>query len=511
MRTLIPPAASGYARPIGRTGRLFGFGLTVRTMWLVVGGVALALPAFWHPRAVWFMAGWDVLLLLVVGWDAWRLPRPRQIAVSRIFLDSPQLGVPTRVDLAVKAEADQVLAMRVTDDLHPALVGVPETHRLEVFPREPAVVTLTVWPRERGEFVLRRVYLRYRGALGLAERWAAAELGVTAASGADDSASKTQIPFGKDNKKSTAQRVRVFPAHEQARGSNEFFLMRARQMERQRRQLRLRGGGREFESLREYQPGDELRAVSWTATARRGRVVTRQFMAERSQQVWVVLDAGRLSRTAFELRRGDGLQFAGETEAERDEAHRLSVTQLDQATTAAVMLAQVVGQSGDKFGMLAYGNSVQQVLPPGAGAGHLRLLIDLLSATKSDSAEADPRLAAARLKQLQRRRGLMVWITELPDTAGRPELVTAAAELAKRHLVVLVLLRHPELQALASALPATREAMFHSAAATEMEERRRETIAQLERGGVLIVEAAAEEIGIRAVSEYLEVKARGLL
>ena len=539
MRRLIPEAASGRARALGRTGRWFGFGLTPRAMWLVVAGIVLALPAFWHPRAVLFMAGWDLLLLLVVGWDAFRLPRPRQIGVSRTFLDSPQLGMATRVELAVTAEANQVLTVRVTDDLHPALVGVPETRVLEVFPREPATVVATVWPRERGEFALRRVYLRYRGALGLAERWAAAELRSGEGEGGKADPSRfdelgvrddktkgkgeTQIPFGNDNKNGVghghgdgydgggAQVVRVFPAHEEARGSNEFFLMRARQMERQRRQLRLRGGGREFDSLREYQPGDELRAVSWTATARRGRVVTRQFTAERSQQVWVVLDAGRLSRTAFQLRRGDGPQFAGETEAERDEAHRLVVTQLDQATTAAVMLAQVVGQSGDKFGMLAYGTEVQQMLAPGSGPGHLRLLIDLLSAVRSEPAEANALLAVARLKQAQRRRGLMVWITELPDTAGRPELVMAAAELAKRHLVVLVLLKHPELGALAAAIPTTRAGMFHAAAATEMEERRRATVAELERRGVLIVEATAEEIGVRAVSEYLEVKARGLL
>ncbi len=523
MRTLIPSPAHGRALPLGRTGAFFGFGFTPRAMLLLVAGILLALPAFWHPRAVWFMAGWDGLVILAVLWEAWRLPRPRQIAITRTFLDSPQLGVATRVELAVTTEADAVLAMRVTDDLHPALVGVPETRALEVFPREPAMLVSTVWPRERGEFALRRVYLRYCGALGLAERWAAAELTVEGGGEKADPSPFGELrvrddkdrlrddkPSGKD-RHGFPQRVRIFPAHEEARGSNAFFLMRARQMERQRRQLRLRGAGREFESLREYQPGDELRAVSWTATARRGKVVTRQFMAERSQQVWVVLDAGRLSRTAFALRRSDGPQFAGETDAERDEAYRLTVTQLDQATTAAVMLAQVVGQSGDKFGMLAYGTAVQQVLPPGAGPAHLRLLIDLLSTTRSEAAEGDALLAVARLKQMQRRRGLMVWITELPDTAGRPELVTAAAALAKLHLVVLVLLKHPELAVLAATVPTSREAMFHAAAATEMEERRRETIVQLERQGVLIVEASAEELGVRAVSQYLEVKARGLL
>ena len=500
MRTLIPPPATGHARALGRTGRIFGFGLTPRALWLIVAGVLLALPAFWHPRAVWFMVAWDVLVLAVVAWDTFRLPRPRSVSVTRTFLDSPQLGVPTRVELTVTADTRQVLSLRITDDLHPALIGTPETRTLEVFPREPATLVSTVWPRERGEFTLRRVYLRYRGALGLAERWAAVPLQLEG----------EPLPGAPEGRRQDS-RVRVFPAHEEARGSNEFFLMRARQMERQRRQLRLRGGGREFDSLREYQPGDELRAVSWTATARRGRVVTRQFMAERSQAVWAVLDAGRLSRTAFELRRDTNLRFAGETDAERAASHSLAITQLDAATTATVMLAGIVGQSGDKFGMLTYGTEVQQVLPPGNGPGHLRLLIDLLSATRSEAAEANALLAVARLKQLQRRRGLVVWITELPDTAGRPDLVAAAVQLARQHLVVLVLLKHPELAALAHSMPGTRADMFHAAAATEMEERRRATIATLERAGVLIVEASAEEVGVRAVGEYLEVKSKGLL
>src|ERR1700744_1534270 len=106
--------------------------------------------------------------------------------------------------------------------------------------------------------------------------------------------------------------------------------MRTRQIELQKRRLRLRGVGREFESLRDYQKGDELRNISWTATARRGKLVTRQFTVERSQQVWIVLDAGRLSRSAFELRRDASDIFVGETDVERDRAHLLTVTQLDQ-------------------------------------------------------------------------------------------------------------------------------------------------------------------------------------
>jgi uncharacterized protein (DUF58 family) len=435
------------------------------------------------------MFAWDALLLVLCVVDAARLPRPELLTVRRTFLDSPQLGEPTRMQIAVRMDADTVIDARVVDDLHPALIAKPEVQRIEVFPREEAVCAQTIWPAERGDFAMGKVFLRYRGALRLVERWTSAE------------------PATVSEK---AQRVRVFPAHEDSRGRAAFFLLRARQIELQRRKLQLRGTGREFESLRDFQQGDELRSISWTATARRGKLVARQFTAERSQQVWVVLDAGRLSRTAFELRRGEP-ELVGETVMERERAHRMSVTQLDQATTAAVMLAQVVGGSGDKFAMMAYGREIKQVLPPGAGVVHTRLLLDLLSQTRAEAAEADHLNAVARLKTLQRRRGLMVWITELVDSAGKPELVTAASELVRRHLVVLVLLKHPELEDLAARVPTTREEMFHSAAAQEMLERRRETVAHLERRGVLIVETTAEEIGVRAVSEYLEVKARGLL
>lgn len=489
MQTLIPESASGVARPMGRIGRWAGFGLTARALLLFCAGLLLAIPAFWHPRRIGFMLAWDVLLLIVCVADGARLPRPESLTIIRQFLDSPQLGEPTRMEIAIRMEADTVVDAKVIDDLHPALIATPEAQRVEIFPREEAISSQTIWPGERGDFALGRIYLRYRGALGLIERWAAAE--PITASG-------------------SPQRVRVFPAHEDSRGRAAFFLLRARQIELQRRKLQLRGAGREFDSLRDFQQGDELRSISWTATARRGKLVARQFTAERSQQVWVVLDAGRLSRTAFELRRGDP-ELVGETVMERDRAHRMTVTQLDQATTAAVMLAQVVSGSGDKFAMLAYGREVKQALPPGAGILHTRLLLDLLSQTKADAAEADHLNAVARIKMMQRRRGLMVWITELVDSAGRPELVTAASELVRRHLVVLVLLKHPELEELAARVPKTREEMFHTAAAQEMLERRRETIAHLEREGVLIVETTAEEVGARAVSQYLQVKARGLL
>jgi uncharacterized protein (DUF58 family) len=383
----------------------------------------------------------------------------------------------------VVQQSSGIVTVLVTDDLHPALLPIPRPVTVVAYPRDAVRAVLDCYPGRRGDLQLGKIYLRYRTALRLVERWAVGD---------------------------AEQEIRVFPASEQSGDNAAFYLMRARQIELQKRRLRLRGIGREFESLRDYQRGDELRNISWTATARRAKLITRQFTTERSQQVWVVLDAGRLSQTAFELRKSR-FTAGGQSELEAAERLQLSVTQLDQATSAAVMLAQVIGGSGDKFALLTYGRRIQQQLLPGNGPVHLRMMINLLSQVRSESAEANHLHAASRLKNLQRRRGLVIWITEMTESAGRPEVVTAVAELVRRHLVVLVLLEHPVLDALAAREPKNAEEMFASTAAQEMLERRRQTIAKLRQQGVLVVETTPAGVGASAISKYLEVKAQGLL
>ncbi|HEY9137396.1 MAG TPA: DUF58 domain-containing protein, partial [Terriglobus sp.] len=104
-----------------------------------------------------------------------------------------------------------------------------------------------------------------------------------------------------------------------------------------------------------------------------------------------------------------------------------------------------------------------------------------------------------------------LWITEMTESAGRPEIVTAVTALVKRHLVVLVLLQHPELEALAASAPQNARAMYAVTAAQEMLERRRTTLMQLRSQGVLVVETSARAVASDSISKYLEVKAQGKL
>lgn len=478
--TLIPAPVKAAAH-----ARWYDYALTARALLLLTGGCLLAAPGFFHPRWVWAMVAWDVLVILLAVLDAALLPSPSAITVERRFVNSPVLGEATEVEIEITQESNQILGVRVSDAVHPALAAMPIVGEVRAFPRDALRITLECVPNTRGDVTLGKVFLRYRGALKLVERWAQADL---------------------------EQRIRIYPPMERSPEDTQLYLLRIRQIALQKRRLRLRGLGREFESLREYQRGDEVRNIAWPATARRGKLITREFTTERSQQVWIVLDAGRLSRTAFELRRKIGDRFKSSfRDSLSEDNFLLTITQLDQSSGAAVALAQAVMQAGDKAGLLVYGLKIQQQLLPASGTGHLRQFVDALSQSRAESGEANHLSAAARLKHLQRRRGLILWITELADSARRPEVVDAVLDLARRHLVVLVVLGNPELDAMAARQPENVGEMFVATAATEVLERRRALLARLRSQGVLVVETSPGSVKADAINQYLEVKARGRL
>ncbi|MEZ2348433.1 DUF58 domain-containing protein [Terriglobus sp. RCC_193] len=477
MQTLIPLPVTAVAHPKGeRFGRLLGFGATPRLLLLLAASVLLSIPAFLASRTPWLMFGFDTLLLGTFIVDAILLPAPERFQISRRFLHAPELGAPAAIELQAAKSASGIHTLRFTDDLHVSLLLSQPIGAMVSYPTESSTVKYLATPSQRGDLALGKLYFRYRSAIGFAERWAVADL---------------------------RQTIRVYAAGEKANESAELFLLRARQIELEKRRLRRIGLGREFEQLREYRTGDELRNISWKATARHNRLITQQFTTERSQQVWIVLDAGRLSRTTFAL---------GKTSTANGEEHATQiVTQLDQATAAAGQLARVIQQSGDRSALLTYGRGVQQQLLPSSGTLHLRRMIDALSQVRSETAEADHLMASVRLRQLQRRRGLVLWVTEMTETAGRPEIVTAVSALVRRHLVVLVLLQQPELEALAVSSPKNAHEMYAITAAQEMLDRRRTLLAQLRSQGVLVVETSAANVASDSISKYLEVKSQGQL
>jgi uncharacterized protein (DUF58 family) len=442
---------------------------------LLAMGFLLLLPGFWDSRLSYAMLVWDGLVLVAAALDGIRLPRASELVVSRSWSNTPALDSETEIELMVENQSRVIVECQLIDDLPRELVDQPDTERVTAFPQVPARVRYRIVPEERGDCETGWLYVRYRSPLGLIERWAKAPL---------------------------KQAVRVYPALRRSE-EQQIFLTRSRQIDLQLRQAQQRGLGRDFESLREYREGDDLRDICWTATARRGDLITRQYQTERSQAVWIVLDCGRLmqSRVAAIVAKG------GPETVVRQHLH----SKLDHACSTAVALAQLALYSGDRVGLLAYGQGIQQRLLPGRGTAHLRQLMELLAQVKAESSEADHLKATAVLSRLQPRRSLVLWVTDLAETALRPEVIDGAMQLLRRHVLLFVAMAQPEVESIARTRPANVEQMFRAAAAQEMAGRRELLLARLHEQGALTFDLNPDALTSSVLNLYLAVKERAMV
>ncbi len=460
--TFIPAVVTARAHSAGR----FRIGFGARFFVALLIGLVWVVPAAWSPRLIAGMFVWDGLFLLLWLQDLLRLPKPGELELQRVWHSPPSLGVRSKVSVELHNFGRRPVFARVTDETSRALRREPPVVELAVPAGTSASASYEIFPAQRGDLPIGKLFVQYQSALRLAERWAVAE---------------------------TSASVRVLPNLEQAK-QQTLYLIRTRQVAMERRRRRLRGLGREFESLREYRTGDEFRNISWTATARRSKLITRVFQVERSQTVWIVLDAGRLLRE--QIVRG------GAT---------LRLSKLDYAVDAALALAQVAMHSGDRVGLLAYGREIQQNRNAGRGASHLHSIVESLALVHPEPYEADHGRAAQALLTEQHRRSLIVWITDLAETAGTPDVVEYALQMTRRHLVLFAAVGQPDLNERVAQRPESEEDMFRYIAAIEIVQRRELLLRRLRQRGVLAMELMPGALAASLVNQYLDIKDRSLI
>jgi uncharacterized protein (DUF58 family) len=456
LRPLAPASIAAHARrshrwPVAFAPRCFG---------LLAAGLLLIAPAWIDRRALVGFGLWNVLVLAVWAVDVWHLPAPDALVVRRRWRGALALGVRADVELELQNESGRPIRARLVDEAASALRREFPDALVDVPGYGVAEASYAVEPRERGDLSMGAAAVRYRSPWGIGERWASAPI---------------------------AQVVRVYPdLHDAQRQA--MFLVRSRQIVLEKRRVRATGLGRDFESLREYREGDEPRHICWTATARRGRLVTRVYQPERSQAVWIVVDGGRLLRA-------------------RAGRH----TKMDSMVNAALALSQVALTAGDRAALLTYGRRIHTRVAPGRGPQHLRAIVEALATVPTEPVEADHAAAAARVLAEQKQRALVVWLTDLAETAGVPEVIDSAARLARRHVVVVVVMRQPEMTALAAASPPTDTEMYRVTAAQETLERREVLLSGLRQRGALALELSPTDLTAAVVDQYLSVKERNLI
>jgi uncharacterized protein (DUF58 family) len=281
--------------------------------------------------------------------------------------------------------------------------------------------------------------------------------------------------------------VKVYPNMRRAREA-ELKALGARSLVASHRKTSWRGEGREFESLRDYVRGDELRHISWSATARRGKLTTRQYQVERDQTILIAIDGGRLMTARIEQE-----------------------TKLDSAVHAALALMSAAARAGDNAGLLVFGRKIKAFLPPSRGHDHMDAALEALYSVEPEMIEPSYSHAFEYIAANSKRRSLVIVITDLVDEEGSKELLTSLRLLRPRHLPLVVTIADRDLRAVVSNAPETARDLFTQSVAEEIMYLREAALRLVESQGGLALDVTAAALAPAILEKYLQVKERGLL
>lgn len=427
---------------------------------LAVGFVPLSL-SWGRPGLRWVTAGYDVALLFMALIDSRISHLPPGVEIGREFTERFYIGAETGVRINVLNYSPRTITVRVKDEYPPEmrLTGQREGH-MRVKAQNSAALIYGLTPPRRGRFEFGQIAVRYLSRLRLV--WCEARLG-------------------------QPETVKVYPNIRRAREA-ELKALGARSLVAARRRAAWRGEGRDFESLREYVPGDELRHISWSATARRGRLTTRQYQIERDQTILIALDAGRL--------------MTGRIEDE---------TKFDSAIHAALALMSAAERGGDMAGLAVFGRRINAYVPPGRGREQIDTVLEALHAIEPEMIEPSYTRAFEFITANCKRRALVVLLTDVVDEEGSRELLESLKLLRPRHLPLVVSVGDRDLRAVVRDVPASVRDLFTQSVAEEILHQREAALRLVESLGGLALDVTTAALVPSLLETYIRVKERGLL
>jgi len=428
--------------------------LTGRTPLLALVGV---LPVLLWPGWAWLL-GWLALVVLLVCVDLALAGSPRAVTLQRELPGSVRLGEPCEAALVLTNTGRRRLHGMIRDAWQPSAGAQNPRHPLDLPAGERRRVVTRMLPTRRGDRLAERITLRSVGPLGLAARQAS--------------------PIDRD-------RIRVLPPFTSRRHLPS-KLSQLREIDG-RAALRARGQGTEFDSLRDYVLGDDVRSIDWRATARRQQVVVRTWRPERDRRVLLLLDTSRTSAA----RVGDA-------------------PRLDAAMDAALLLAALAARAGDRVDLLAMDRRERARVEGASRTELLPALVEAMAPLEPDLVEADWTAIVAAIRKRLSRRSLVVLLTSLDSAAVEEGLLPVVARLTSHHRVLVASVADPELARMAAGRDDA-YAVYGAAAAERTLLERAAVTAELGRLGVDVVDASPDELPPKLADRYLALKAAGLL
>ena len=440
--------------------------MPIPTGWLAMLVACGAVPIAWFRPDDWTAVGVGIATVAVVAAvDFFAAVSPSEIDVDREFPSTITVGEPSRLAWLVHNRSERDVIVSVADAIWPSLTPSRRASRFSLGARRRHRFAAAIRPTRRGRFPFGAVTVRTTGPMRLVHRQHTRDVPGTLA---------------------------VLPAYP----SRDAMTRRMRvPLDTGLRSVRQRGTGTDFDQLREYRPGDDIRRVDWAATARRHQPIVREYRAERNQNIVSLLDNGRV--------------MAGSV---------AGVPRVEHAMDAVLGLSQVATKLGDNIGLLTFDQQVRGIVPASnskAQFGRVAEALYLLDTSYGESAYGVSFTAAA---SRFRRRSLFVVHTDLVESVVAESLLPALAALTRTHLVMVAAVRDPDVADWASGverrpgdLVAGAAEAYRSAAAIASLSARDRAVATLSASGVIVVDARPGDLATAVVDRYLELKATGRL
>jgi len=281
--------------------------------------------------------------------------------------------------------------------------------------------------------------------------------------------------------------VPVYPSFMQMR-KYELLAISNRLTEFGIKKIRRRGNNAEFEQIKEYVPGDDYRTINWKATARRNKLMINQYQDEKSQQVYSLIDMGRVMRMPFE---------------------KLSL--LDYAINSSLVISNIAMLKHDKAGIITFSDKVQSVLMADRKGGQLNKILQLLYNQKTGYLETDYENLYANIKTRINQRSLLLLFTNFETHSGLMRQMKYLKRIAKDHLLVVIFFENTELKAFLNKSAETTQEIYDKVIAEKFAYEKRLIVKELEKYGIHSILTAPQNLSVNTINKYLELKARGLI
>ena len=439
---------------------LKGVTLTHRVILLLLVGALPLMLVKSHLAGLIIFIVFNTIVSALVLFDLKVTPTPDVIVVSRICNTKLSIGEKNKIVVRVFNRSWKPLNITLRDE-YPLEFATDITEFSTTFDgRSETRFIYHVTPSNRGRFIFGNVILRYRGTLELTTR---------------------QIAFPVETE------IRVYPNIVNI-SRFELMIKRSHLQETGFTPERRRGMGTEFESLKEYTRDDEFRSIDWKATARKNKLISRQYQSEINQSIIVVVDCSRPMGARVE-----------------------EFTLLDYSINAALLLGHVVTRKDDKIGLLAFSDRVHFFLPPRRGKRQYHHFLDKLHDLQPRRVEPNYELAFRFIMNRRLKRSLVVLLTDLSAGAAAQKLRESAWLLSRKHLPVVVSITDPLVTETAYSLPKTEEDVYKKLVSLEVLERVKKAKRAVENMGVVPLLLPPKQVCSAVLTNYLSLKLRSRL